>query len=102
MEKDWNPNLYLKFEKERTLPARQLLMSIDRIKANRILDIGCGPGNSTRILKENWPNAHLIGLDSSCSMIENAKKSDLDVEWILEDINNDLAYLGNFDIIFTL
>lgn len=101
MEKDWNPNLYLKFEKERTLPARQLLMSINKIQANRILDIGCGPGNSTRILKENWPNADLIGIDSSSSMIENAKKSDLDVEWIIEDFNNDLAYLGNFDVIFS-
>lgn len=62
---DWNPNLYLKFEKERTQPVKDLISRIELEEPKRILDIGCGPGNSTRKLKEKWPNATIIGVDNS-------------------------------------
>ncbi len=54
----WNPDLYLKFERERTQPAIDLVARIDVSSPQRIIDIGCGPGNSTRILKDRFPNSH--------------------------------------------
>ena len=48
----WNPDLYLKFEKERTQPSIDLVARIDVSSPERIIDIGCGPGNGTKILRE--------------------------------------------------
>ena len=62
---DWKPELYLKFEKQRTQPAIDLVSHIDLSAPKRIIDIGCGPGNSTLALKKRWPNAEITGLDNS-------------------------------------
>lgn len=98
---DWNPNLYLKFEKERTQPVKDLISRIDKDQPLRIIDIGCGPGNSTRELQNKWPSAQITGLDSSPNMIEKAKKDLPDIEWIVGDAGGDLSYLGKFDIVFS-
>jgi len=97
----WNPDLYLKFEKERTQPARDLISRIEKDNPKRIIDIGCGPGNSTRELKKRWENAHIIGLDSSQSMIEKAKMDYPELEFIVCDASGDLSSLGLFDIVFS-
>ena len=52
---DWDPELYLQFERDRTQPVRDLVARIELRDAKRILDLGCGPGNSTAVLKERWP-----------------------------------------------
>lgn len=97
---DWNPELYLKFQKERTQPVYDLISRIDVIDPHRILDIGCGPGNSTAALKERWPNAEIIGIDFSESMINKAKNDYPNIKFIIGDAGSDLSYLGNFDIVF--
>lgn len=50
---DWNSEQYLKFKKERTQPSTDLVNTIKLENPGRIIDIGCGPGNSTRALKIN-------------------------------------------------
>lgn len=98
---DWNPSLYLKFEKQRTQPSIDLISRIEKQNPASIIDIGCGPGNSTKELKRNWPTAQVIGLDSSPNMIEKAKQQMPDLEWVLADAGADLNYLGKFDIVFS-
>src|SRR5512140_2293197 len=71
----WDVNLYLQFGNERTQPAIDLLSRVNINKPERIIDLGCGPGNSTEILRQRWPNAHAAGLDSSLEMISAARKS---------------------------
>lgn len=71
---DWKPNLYLTFEKERTQPSIDLVARIDFENPKRIIDISCGPGNSTNVLKMRWANAEITGMDNSEAMIEQAKK----------------------------
>ena len=98
---DWNPDLYLKFEKERTLPAKDLISRIDVVNPKKILDVGCGSGNSTHELKKRWPNAEIIGIDNSKAMIEKARSLYDDTRFILQDAADDLSSLGKFDIIFS-
>ena len=59
---DWNPKKYLEFKSERTQPSIDLISKIQTSTPKSILDIGCGPGNSTQILANRWPKAEIIGL----------------------------------------
>lgn len=78
---------------------------IQRIKVEnplKILDIGCGPGNSTYELKKKYPNAYIIGIDSSQNMIDEAKKKYPDLEFIKVDASKELDKLDkDFDIVFS-
>ena len=69
---DWNAAQYKKFEEERTRPAIDLLAHLPVEDPGTIFDLGCGPGNSTELLLYRFPNAHIIGLDSSPAMIATA------------------------------
>ncbi|MFF1793245.1 methyltransferase domain-containing protein [Kitasatospora sp. NPDC058263] len=72
----WDPEQYLRFADERTRPLRDLLARVPVLPhepAARILDIGCGPGNSTAVLRERWPGARITGLDNSAEMLATAR-----------------------------
>ena len=98
---DWKPKLYLSFGKERTQPSIDLVTRIDCDNPKRIIDIGCGPGNSTNVLKARWPNAEIIGLDNSEAMINEAASKYPSMSWICDDACNDLTELGFFNIVFS-
>ena len=53
----------------------------------RVLDIGCGPGNSTAALRERYPHAKILGVDSSPVMIETARKTYPDIDFQLCDVS---------------
>ena len=82
----WNPDQYLKFGDERTQPCRDLASRISVPQVRTVIDLGCGPGNSTRVLAERWPDAKITALDSDASMINVAIESNPRGRWITGDI----------------
>lgn len=99
-KKDWNPELYLKYGKERLQPCIDLVSRIDIDDPSTIIDLGCGPGNSTQILHKRWSNSKIIGIDKSASMIKKAKQDYPNQEWIFLDAEKDII-AGKYDIIFS-
>jgi trans-aconitate 2-methyltransferase len=81
----WDHAQYLKFGDERTRAARELLARVPIERPSRVVDLGCGPGNSTALLRERWPAAHVIGVDSSTEMLERARNDDPSIEWVEAD-----------------
>jgi trans-aconitate 2-methyltransferase len=86
MPPQWDADLYLKFSGERTRPSVDLAARIAVADPGRIIDLGCGPGNSTAVLRQRWPKARIRGLDSSSEMIAAASKSYPNQEWLIGDI----------------
>lgn len=70
----WSPSQYVKFENERTRPARDLLAQVPLDSLTSAIDLGCGPGNSTELIIERFGPAGVSGLDSDANMLEAARK----------------------------
>jgi trans-aconitate 2-methyltransferase len=97
---EWDPQQYLQFEHERTQPSIDLVSRILFEDPTTIIDIGCGPGNSTQILRKRWPRADIVGLDKSEKMIERARKDHPGQTWITGDASM-LETGRQYDIVFS-
>ena len=97
---NWDPLQYLSFENERLRPALDLLTHLPIENPKIIYDLGCGPGNITKILKIKWPLAKVIGIDSSVEMLNKAKNLSKKISWILEDLRRWIP-LEKIDLIFS-
>ncbi|MDO9379212.1 MAG: methyltransferase domain-containing protein [Nocardioidaceae bacterium] len=71
----WDPVTYLRFDDHRSRPFRDLVARVVG-EPRTIVDLGCGPGHLTSVLRERWPDADVLGLDSSPSMVERARTGD--------------------------
>lgn len=99
---DWNSELYLKFKAERTQPAHDLAARIPLRDARSILDIGCGPGNSTAAVAARYPGARVLGVDSSENMVAAACAAHPEFEFRVCEAPQGLEALGGgFDIVFS-
>lgn len=113
---NWDPELYLKFGEQRTRPALDLALRsrvlVEASKATEsgaaaasgasleILDLGCGPGNSTAVLAAVFPGAALTGMDSSSEMIAAARAGGAAAEWIVADASA-WEPKRSFDLVFS-
>jgi trans-aconitate 2-methyltransferase len=82
----WDDGQYLKFADERTRAARELLARVPLSAPSRVIDLGCGPGNSTALLRARYPDAHLLGMDDSPEMLARARAELREVRFIEADL----------------
>ena len=100
MTSAWDPNLYLKYSNERTQPSVDLIARISLPAPARIIDLGCGTGNSTEALRRRWPAADVTGLDNSPEMLKSAARDYPAGPWVLADIAS-WAPETPYDLIFS-
>lgn len=82
----WSPGQYLRFADHRLRPGVELLARIPDIDPGVVFDLGCGPGNLTREIAVRWPEARVVGVDSSLEMISRAKTDFPEIEFEIGDI----------------
>jgi len=88
MTHTWDPERYLAYADERGRPFVDLLQRVGATAPARVVDLGCGPGNLTRLLAERWPDAEVVGLDSSSEMIEAATRDVPGVDFSVADLRD--------------
>ncbi|MFX4287624.1 methyltransferase domain-containing protein [Janibacter sp. G349] len=93
----WDPTRYGQFSSERSRPFVDLMARVDAREPGLVVDLGCGNGPLTLSLAERWPQARVVGVDSSVEMLDAARALDTDgrVEWVEADLADwDIASLG--------
>jgi trans-aconitate 2-methyltransferase len=96
----WDASQYLRFAGERTQPCHDLVARIPLAAPGRVIDLGCGPGNSTAVLAERWPDAEIVGLDSSAEMVARARADFPKVDFLESDIGS-WQTDEPFDVVFS-
>jgi trans-aconitate 2-methyltransferase len=98
----WDAAEYLRFSDQRTRPCRDLADRVESAAPATIIDLGCGPGNSTAVLAARWPSSAISGLDSSPEMIAAARASDPSRDWRIGEIASWAAAEGEtYDVVFS-
>lgn len=99
---NWDATLYSRFLTERTQPAIDLARRIPLTAAHRVIDIGCGPGNSTKVIADRFPEAQVTGADCSEEMIRQAGEQYPELNFVLFDAVTDFEKLSEkFDVVFS-
>jgi trans-aconitate 2-methyltransferase len=96
MPQPWDPDRYLTYADERARPFVELLARIPAVEPATVVDLGCGPGNLTRLLADRWPDALVTGLDSSPAMIERARTEATGIDWQVADVRD---WRGRADVV---
>lgn len=82
----WDPAQYLQFGSERLRPALDLLARVPLASPAHVVDLGCGAGNVTAVLRKRWPEADILGVDGSESMLARAREAAPGCRFLTADI----------------
>jgi len=94
----WSPDQYERFRSQRQEPFDDLLALCEAVPGGRIVDLGCGTGDLTKVLHQSLGAVETVGIDSSATMLERAQADHADVRglsfaagdiatWLGEDLN---------------
>jgi len=97
-DNNWNPSLYDQKHAFVFEYGKGLLPVLDPQSGELILDLGCGTGHLTKTIAES--GARVIGIDSSPRMIEMARATYPELEFLVADARN-FSFADPFDAIFS-
>lgn len=69
----WDPVQYARFAADRGRPFHDLLARVDAERPATVIDLGCGSAELTATLHDRWPEAEVVGVDSSPDMVARAR-----------------------------
>jgi trans-aconitate 2-methyltransferase len=96
----WNPDQYGKFREERAAPFRDLLALVEPSAAPRVVDLGCGTGDTTRLAHERLGARETLGIDASAAMLERAgEHAGLDLSFRQGDLGTFAG--GTYDVVLS-
>jgi trans-aconitate 2-methyltransferase len=72
--RDWDAATYDRIADPQLRWGTAVLDRLELDDAGTIMDAGCGSGRVTELLAERFPNAQIVALDGSSSMIERARR----------------------------
>lgn len=96
----WDPAQYLRWSDHRIRPAVDLIQRVPLERPAHVVDLGCGTGNVTGVLRRVWPEARVTGVDASAAMLERARASDAGVDWRQAEIG-EWAPAAPVDLLFS-
>jgi trans-aconitate 2-methyltransferase len=82
----WDPLVYLRHAGKRGRAFVELLARVPVEAPARVLDLGCGAGNLTPVLRGRWPGAEILGVDASAEMVAHARATDPDGHYEVADV----------------
>ena len=97
----WDPERYLTYADERGRPFVELVARVGAAAPASVVDLGCGPGNLTTLLRDRWPDAGIRGLDSSPEMIARAQERHTDIAFEVADLRTWAAAADPVDVLVT-
>lgn len=101
MSSPWNPAQYDRFRAERRQPAFDLLALVRPRPGMRVVDLGCGTGEITRLVHERLAARDTLGLDSSETMLaESAQHAMAGLRFARGDIG-EFSADGEYDLVFS-
>src|SRR6185369_13610159 len=84
----WDAEAYQRYRDDRARPFFDLTARVGAVEPRTVVDLGCGPGTLTATLAQRWPQARVVGLDSSPEMLEAAGRLETIATFELADIND--------------
>jgi trans-aconitate 2-methyltransferase len=97
----WSPDQYERFRSERQQPFDDLLMLCHPVSGGRVVDLGCGTGDLTKILHEEMEAGETVGIDSSAAMLERAHAAYSNIEGLSFEQGDIATWLGeDLDLVF--
>lgn len=97
----WNPKQYHKFQSERSAPFHDLLKLVEIRPQLKVVDLGCGTGELTRVLTDTLPNSDVTGLDSSLQMLDAARAASYSSSNLRFEQGDLSTLTGSWDLIFS-
>jgi trans-aconitate 2-methyltransferase len=95
----WDPDRYLTYADERGRPFVELVDRVGADAPSTVVDLGCGPGNLTALLRGRWPEADIRGFDSSPEMIAKARAIEPTITFEVADLRDWADHADQVDVL---
>jgi trans-aconitate 2-methyltransferase len=97
----WSPDQYERFRSERQQPFDDLLTLCHPVPGGRVVDLGCGTGDLTKVLHEEMEAGETVGIDSSESMLGRAQTAHAKIPGLTFEQGDIATWLGEgLDLVF--
>jgi trans-aconitate 2-methyltransferase len=97
----WDPAQYQRFRDQRRQPFLDLLELVRRQPAMRVVDLGCGSGELTRILHRRLAARDTLGIDSSDTMLPEQESHSTDGLKLVRQSIEEFRATGEYDLVFS-